>query len=138
MDLQSTSDKFKQFESDSNTIMNENLKGQQTIKDSKNKEADKRNDDRNQVKSTRNDVNNNSKDKNTKRDDYLIWEDYFMSIALLSAKRSKDPSTQVGACIVNNDNKIVSIGYNGMPTSCNDDLLPWGKHSDNELENKYL
>lgn len=76
--------------------------------------------------------------KNEKRKDYLVWEDYFMSVALLSAKRSKDPSTQVGACIVNNDNKIVSIGYNGMPINCNDDLLPWGKNSENELENKYL
>ena len=80
----------------------------------------------------------NEKCRNVKRDDYLIWEDYFMSVALLSAKRSKDPSTQVGACIVNNDNKIVSIGYNGMPINCNDDLLPWGKNSKNELENKYL
>lgn len=80
----------------------------------------------------------NGQRQNVKRDDYLIWEDYFMSVALLSAKRSKDPSTQVGACIVNNDNKIVSIGYNGMPVNCNDDLLPWGKGSENELENKYL
>ena len=80
----------------------------------------------------------NGQRQNVKRDDYLVWEDYFMSVALLSAKRSKDPSTQVGACIVNNDNKIVSIGYNGMPVNCNDDLLPWGKCSDNELENKYL
>lgn len=80
----------------------------------------------------------NGQSKNVKRDDYLVWEDYFMSVALLSAKRSKDPSTQVGACIVNNDNKIVSIGYNGMPVNCNDDLLPWGKSSNNELENKYL
>ena len=80
----------------------------------------------------------NGQCKNVKRDDYLVWEDYFMSVALLSAKRSKDPSTQVGACIVNNDNKIVSIGYNGMPVNCNDDLLPWGKSSENELDNKYL
>merc|ERR1719193_1459319 len=61
-----------------------------------------------------------------------------MAVCFLSAQRSKDPSTQVGACIVNNDNKIVGIGYNGMPRGCDDRELPWGKHSRNELENKYL
>ena len=86
----------------------------------------------------KNQATSNGQSKNVKRDDYLVWEDYFMSVALLSAKRSKDPSTQVGACIVNNDNKMVSIGYNGMPVNCNDDLLPWGKSSTNELDNKYL
>ncbi|HMT12347.1 MAG TPA: cytidine deaminase, partial [Ignavibacteria bacterium] len=50
-----------------------------------------------------------------KRQDYISWDEYFMGIALLSAKRSKDPSTQVGACIVNQYNKIVGIGYNGFP-----------------------
>ena len=59
-----------------------------------------------------------------------------MSVAFLSAQRSKDPNTQVGACIVNEDNKIVGIGYNGMPNGCSDDFLPWGK-SDVWLESKY-
>merc|ERR1712127_285914 len=72
-----------------------------------------------------------------KRTDYLHWQDYFMSIALLSAKRSKDPSTQVGACIVNDENKIVAIGYNGMPTGCNDNDLPWNKTAENPLDTKY-
>jgi len=60
-----------------------------------------------------------------KRQNYLSWDDYFMSVAFLSAQRSKDPSTQVGACIVDKDKKIVGIGYNGMPTGVNDDEVPW-------------
>ncbi|WP_041668712.1 deoxycytidylate deaminase [Acetobacterium woodii] len=60
-----------------------------------------------------------------KRRDYLTWEEYFMGIALLSAQRSKDPNTQVGACIVNGNNIILSTGYNGMPKGCSDDQLPW-------------
>ena len=60
-----------------------------------------------------------------------------MGIALLSAKRSKDPSTQVGACIVNQYNKIVGIGYNGFPIGCDDDQLPWGKTSEDSNETKY-
>ncbi len=60
-----------------------------------------------------------------------------MGIALLSAKRSKDPSTQVGACIVNQYNKIVGIGYNGFPIGCSDDDLPWERTSDNSNETKY-
>ena len=72
------------------------------------------------------------------RKDYLSWNDYFMSIALLSAERSKDPARQVGACIVNAENKIVSIGYNGMPNFCSDDDMPWGKQSEDPLENKYV
>ena len=55
------------------------------------------------------------------RKDYLSWDEYFMGIALLSSMRSKDPSTQVGACIVDSDKKVVSIGYNGMPFGCSDD-----------------
>lgn len=51
----------------------------------------------------------------SKREDYISWDEYFMGVALISAKRSKDPNTQVGACIVDNDNKIVGIGYNGFP-----------------------
>lgn len=62
-----------------------------------------------------------------KRQDYISWDEYFMGVALLSAKRSKDPSTQVGACIVNNKNKIVGAGYNGLPMGCDDDEFPWEK-----------
>ena len=72
-----------------------------------------------------------------KRENYLSWDEYFMGIACLSAMRSIDPSTQVGACIVNNDKRILSMGYNGMPRCCNDDEYPWGKN-DNPLESKYL
>ena len=60
----------------------------------------------------------------TKRSDYLSWDEYFMGVALLSAQRSKDPNTQVGACIVNQKNKIVGVGYNGFPTGCPDDQYP--------------
>ena len=69
------------------------------------------------------------KDEDRKRPDYLEWAEYFMAVSFLSAMRSKDPATQVGACIVNPENRIVGIGYNGMPRGCSDDLLPWGKHS---------
>lgn len=72
-----------------------------------------------------------------KRKDYISWDEYFMGIALLSAKRSKDPSTQVGACIVNQYNKIVGIGYNGFPIGCSDDELPWARTSDDNNETKY-
>ena len=72
----------------------------------------------------------------THRTDNLSWDEYFMGIALLSAKRSKDPSTQVGACIVDPNNKVVSIGYNGMPRGVDDDKIPWG-HGEG-LESKYL
>ncbi len=71
-----------------------------------------------------------------KRKDYITWEEYFMGIAILSSMRSKDPSTQVGACIANADNKVVSIGYNGMPQGLEDDKMPWG-HGDG-LDSKYL
>ena len=72
----------------------------------------------------------------THRTDNLNWDEYFMGIAILSAKRSKDPSTQVGACIVDPSNKVVSIGYNGMPRGVDDDKIPWG-HGEG-LESKYL
>lgn len=72
-----------------------------------------------------------------KKSDYLNWEEYFMSIAILSAKRSKDPSTQVGACIVNANNRIVSVGYNGFPRGCSDDVFPWTK-GDDVNDSKYL
>ncbi|MBL7740006.1 MAG: dCMP deaminase family protein [Chitinophagaceae bacterium] len=71
-----------------------------------------------------------------KRQDYISWDDYFMGVALLSAKRSKDPSTQVGACIVNEKNKIVGAGYNGLPIGCDDDEFPWEKQGD-FLQTKY-
>ena len=71
-----------------------------------------------------------------KRQNYISWDEYFMGIALLSAKRSKDPSTQVGACIVNAHNKILSVGYNGMPIGCSDDEFPWAREGD-PLETKY-
>ncbi|KJE97002.1 deoxycytidylate deaminase [Capsaspora owczarzaki ATCC 30864] len=73
-----------------------------------------------------------------KRQDYLPWADYFMAVAFLSAQRSKDPSSQVGACIVNQENKIVGIGYNGMPNGCNDDLLPWARTAESPLDTKYM
>lgn len=72
-----------------------------------------------------------------KKQDYLKWDEYFMGIALLSAQRSKDPNTSVGACIVSQDNKILSVGYNGMPTGCSDDVFPWDREGDS-LETKYL
>jgi dCMP deaminase len=72
-----------------------------------------------------------------KKNDYLKWDEYFMGIALLSAERSKDPSTCVGACIVSDDNKILSVGYNGMPIGCSDDEFPWEKEGDS-LNTKYL
>ena len=72
-----------------------------------------------------------------KRIDYLSWDEYFMGIAKLSALRSKDPSTQVGACIVSDDNRILSIGYNGAPNGFNDDSFPWDREG-NALDTKYL
>ena len=60
----------------------------------------------------------------------LTWDEYFMSLSHLSGRRSKDPSTQVGACIVNQNNRIVGIGYNGMPYGCKDDEYPWGREGD--------
>ncbi|KAL4230849.1 hypothetical protein ACF0H5_011223 [Mactra antiquata] len=60
-----------------------------------------------------------------RREDCLGWDDYFMGTAFLAAQRSKDPSTQVGACIVNEDKRIVGVGYNGMPNGCSDDKMPW-------------
>ena len=74
-----------------------------------------------------------------KREEYLDWNEYFMAVSFLSAMRSKDPATQVGACIVNTEKKIVGTGYNGMPNlPNNDESLPWGKTSESALEKKYL
>ncbi len=70
------------------------------------------------------------------RSDNISWDEYFMGIASLSALRSKDPSTQVGACVVDQDHKVVSIGYNGMPRRIEDEALPWG-HGEG-LDSKYL
>ncbi|HHU71411.1 MAG TPA: dCMP deaminase family protein [Clostridiales bacterium] len=72
-----------------------------------------------------------------KKLDYLKWDEYFMGIALLSTQRSKDPSTNVGACIVSVDNRILSVGYNGMPTGCSDDEYPWEREG-SDLETKYI
>lgn len=72
-----------------------------------------------------------------KRQDYIDWKQYFMGIAMMSAQRSKDNSTQVGACIVNSQNRIVSVGYNGMPNGCCDDDMPWDRSAENPLDTKY-
>jgi len=71
-----------------------------------------------------------------KRKGYLSWDEYFMAVALLSGLRSKDPSTQVGACVANPQNKIVGVGYNGFPWGCSDDELPWAREG-NFLDTKY-
>lgn len=71
------------------------------------------------------------------RKDYISWDQYFMGVALLSAKRSKDPNTQVGACIVNAKNRIVGIGYNGFPYGCSDEEFPWANKEEDFLDNKY-
>ena len=73
-----------------------------------------------------------------KREDYINWDEYFMGVAFLSAMRSKDPNTQVGACIVSQDNKILSMGYNGFPKGCSDDDFPWNRESDDPYDNKYF
>ena len=72
-----------------------------------------------------------------KRTDYISWDEYFMGIAMLAACRSKDPNTQVGACIVSEDNIIISTGYNGMPKGCSDDEFPWDRTGENEAATKY-
>ena len=72
-----------------------------------------------------------------KRQDYISWDEYFMGIAILSAQRSKDDNTQVGACIVNEENKILSLGYNGMPIGCDDDVMPW-KREGAPIDTKYM
>ncbi len=69
-----------------------------------------------------------------KRTNYINWDEYFMGVAMLAAKRSKDPNTQVGACIVSADNIIISTGYNGMPKGCSDDEFPWDRTGE---ETKY-
>ncbi len=71
------------------------------------------------------------------REGCLSWDHYFMSVAFLSSQRSKDPSTQVGACIVDTDNRIVAVGYNGFPRGCADGALPWAREADTPLDTKY-
>ena len=72
-----------------------------------------------------------------KRTDYISWDEYFMGVALLTAQRSKDNTSQVGACIVSRENKILSMGYNGMPTGCFDDDMPWEREGE-PLKTKYM
>lgn len=71
----------------------------------------------------------------SKREDYIGWDEYFMGVAMLSAMRSKDPNTQVGACIVSSEHKILSMGYNGFPTGCSDDEFTWNREGE---DNKYF
>ena len=71
-----------------------------------------------------------------KKSNNISWDEYFMGVAMISGLRSKDPNTQVGACIVNQEKKIVGVGYNGFPTGCSDDEFPWGKEG-GFLETKY-
>ena len=72
-----------------------------------------------------------------KRSDYLSWDEYFMGVAALSGMRSKDPNTQVGACIVSENNRILSMGYNGFPNGVSDDDFPWNRDGE-PLNNKYF
>lgn len=71
-----------------------------------------------------------------KNQNYISWDEYFMGVSKMAGMRSKDPNTQVGACIVSDDNKILSMGYNGLPLGCSDDEFPWGREGE-ELETKY-
>ena len=73
-----------------------------------------------------------------KRKDYISWDEYFMAVAKLAGERSKDPNSQVGACIVSKDNKILSMGYNGFPIGCSDDEYPWARTNDDPLMTKYI
>ena len=75
-------------------------------------------------------------DQEKHREDYLNWDEFFMGVAMMAARRSKDPSSQVGACLVDDDRKVVSIGYNGMPRGIDDEAIPWG-HGQG-LDSKYL
>lgn len=69
---------------------------------------------------------------------HISWDEYFMGVAVLSAKRSKDPNTKVGACVVNQEKRIVGIGYNGFPYGCDDNVFPWTNDKDKDmLDTKY-
>ena len=72
-----------------------------------------------------------------KRKDYISWDEYFMGVARLAGLRSKEPSSQVGSCIVSQDNKILSMGYNGFPIGCSDDEFPWAREGE-ALDTKYF
>ncbi len=72
-----------------------------------------------------------------KRCDYISWDEYFMGVALLASMRSKDPNTQVGACIVDSDRRILSTGYNGFPQGCSDDEYPWERDGETVNDTKY-
>ena len=74
----------------------------------------------------------------SKRKDYISWDEYFIGVAILSGMRSKDPNSQVGCCIVSQDNKILSMGYNGFPMGCSDDEFPWDREGENPLDTKYI
>lgn len=69
--------------------------------------------------------------------DNISWDEYFMSIAILSSKRSKDSNTKVGACVVSNEHKVLTLGYNGMPTNIDDNQIPWGRDNQDYLKTKY-
>ena len=71
-----------------------------------------------------------------KRENTLTWDEYFMGLAHLSALRSKDPNTQVGAAIIDENHRVVSVGYNGFPKGCSDDDFPWAR-SGGVLNSKY-
>lgn len=73
----------------------------------------------------------------SKREGYISWDEYFMGVSILASQRSKDPNTQVGACIVNTENKIMSVGYNGFPRGCSDDEFPWERNGKTSNETKY-
>ena len=72
-----------------------------------------------------------------KRKDYIKWDEYFMGLAVFASLRSKDPNTQVGCCIVDADNRILSLGYNGFPIGCSDDEFPWDREGKNSYDTKY-
>ena len=72
-----------------------------------------------------------------KRKGYLKWDEYFMGLAILASLRSKDPNTQVGCCIVDEDNRILSLGYNGFPIGCSDDVFPWEREAKRSYDTKY-
>lgn len=71
-----------------------------------------------------------------KREDYITWDEYFIAMSELASKRSKDPNSQVGCCIVSKDNRILSVGYNGAPNGFDDDKFPWGREG-NFVDTKY-
>ncbi len=75
--------------------------------------------------------------KTVNREDFISWEEYFICLAKISALRSKDPNTKVGACLVDENNKVISLGYNGMPIGCLDSKMPWKRDSKDWLNTKY-